>query len=60
MQPLGDDLNWFRTSSLDVMLFVTFVALVSLSIVIFALLAMYRKLIRNILGHRHAKHVKSA
>jgi nitrate reductase NapE component len=59
MQPLRDDLNWFQTKSLDVILFLALVCVTLLAVVIVTLLFVCKWLMQLIQQKRQIPHAKT-
>ncbi len=60
MQPLRDDLNWFQTKSLDVILFLALVCVALLVVVIVMLLFVCKWLMQLLQQNRQIPHAKTA
>ena len=60
MQPLRNDLNWFQTKSLDVILFLALVCVTLLAVAIVTLLFVYKRLMQLLQQNRQIPHAKTA
>ena len=60
MQPLRDDLNWFQTKSLDVILFLALVCVTLLAVVIVMLLFVFKWLMQLLQQKRQISRAKTA